>query len=80
MRRRNKKLIKALGKAVKRTRTELGVTQAELAKAAALKTKDINLYEKGLKEPRIRTFLILYAVFAKKSPSWSEQVNEVFKI
>lgn len=80
MRHRNEKLIKALGKAIKETRTELGMTQAALAKAAALKTKDIDLYEKGLKEPRIRTFLILHAVFAKKSPSWSEQMNEVFKI
>ena len=79
MRRRNEKLIKALGKAVKETRTELGMTQAALAKAAGLKTKDIDLYEKGLKELRINTFLKLYEVFALRSSSWIERVDEVFK-
>lgn len=79
MRRRNEKRIKALGKALKKTRTELGMTQAEMAKAAALPTKDIDLYEKGLKEARLSTFLKLYEVFAQRSPSCLRQINEVFR-
>ena len=55
------------------------MTQAALAKAAAIKAKDIDLYEKGLKEPRISTFLKLYKVFASRFSSWMERVDEVFK-
>ena len=80
MRRRNEQLIKSLGKAVKETRTDLGMTQVQLAKEAELQRKDIDLYEKGLKEPRVSTFLKLHEVFAQRSSSWMWHINQIFRI
>ena len=80
MRRRNEQLIKSLGKAVKETRTDLGMTQVQLAKEAELQRKDIDLYEKGLKEPRLSTFLKLNEVFVQRSSSWMGHINQIFRI
>ena len=80
MRHSNEKLIKSLGKAVKETRTDLGMTQVQLAKEAELQRKDIDLYEKGLKEPRVSTFLKLHEVFVQRSSSWMWHINQIFRI